>query len=396
MASQPITTASSSQPQNPNPPSSSTESPMSDPDNRDAPPHLDPTDPPVPPAPPVDPALQAAMAAFFASMTQQMNANQRAAPPQQHIHHAPRSRVKTRDLDPYDGSDPSKLRAFLAQCRLVFRARPEEYRDDTLKIMYAVSWLSGTAQRWYEPNLALDEDDLPDYALTWAAFEEALKGTFGEPDPVASATQKLDNLVMKDHHHLNKYNVDFNEYSTLTGFDERALYAKYYKGLAPRIKDSLAITGRPNTLARLRDRAQGLDLRYWERKDEEKSHPSAAKASTSTSTSRSSGTSSATFSSPSKSASTSTQSKPASRHSTPSGSTPKPKNQDIAKFLGPDGKLLPEEKERRKQNDLCIICGGSGHFSDKCPHRKENVKGRGASLEDGESQSEAESSEDLN
>ena len=26
------------------------------------------------------------------------------------------------------------------------------------------------------------------------------------------------------------YNVDFNKYSTITGFDKRALYAKYYKG----------------------------------------------------------------------------------------------------------------------------------------------------------------------
>jgi hypothetical protein len=49
--------------------------------------------------------------------------------------------------------------------------------------MYAVSHLKGTAQRWYEPNLSLDEDDLPDHTLSWDGFEEALKTTFGEPDP---------------------------------------------------------------------------------------------------------------------------------------------------------------------------------------------------------------------
>lgn len=343
----------------------------------------------------MDPAIQAAMMAFFTSMTQHMHANQPAAYPPMPHYQASRSRVKTHDPEPYDGSDPSKLRAFLAQCRLVFRTRPDEYRDDSLKIMYAVSWLSGTAQRWYEPNIALDEEDLPDYALTWRAFEEALKATFGEPDPVASATQKLDNLYMKDHHHLNKYNVDFNEYSTLTGFDEKALYAKYYKGLAPRIKDGLALTGRPTTLARLRERAQGLDLRYWERKEEERSQPSASKASTSTS--RSSGTSSATSSSFPKPASTTTQSKSSSRFSTPSGSSSKSNKPDLSKILGPDGKLLPEEKERRKQNDLCMVCGEKGHYSDKCPHRKDNSKGRAATLEECEEcQSEAESSEDLN
>jgi len=37
---------------------------------------------------------------------------------------------------------------------------------------------------------------------------------------------------MKDYHDLNKYNLDLKEYSTLTGFDERTLYAKYSKRLA--------------------------------------------------------------------------------------------------------------------------------------------------------------------
>ncbi len=60
--------------------------------------------------------------------------------------HAPRTWVKTRDPDPYDGSDPTKLCAFLAQCRLVFRARLDDFKYDDIKITYAVSWLKGTAQ----------------------------------------------------------------------------------------------------------------------------------------------------------------------------------------------------------------------------------------------------------
>ena len=140
--------------------------------------------------------------------------------------------------------------------------------------MYAVSYLKGTAQRWFEPNLALDELDLPDHALTWHRFEEELTATFREPDPVASATAKLDNLSMKDSHHIAKYNVEFNKYAVLTGFDNRALYAKYYKGLAPRIKDGMVYAGRPNNLEGLRNRAQALDLCYWECKDEDRVYTS--------------------------------------------------------------------------------------------------------------------------
>ena len=86
---------------------------------------------------------------------------------------------------------------------------------------------------WYEPNLALDDEELPEYTLIWDEFKEALRMTFSKADPVATATQKLNNLTMKDMHHITCYNVDFNEYSMITSFDKRALYVKYYKGLAP-------------------------------------------------------------------------------------------------------------------------------------------------------------------
>ena len=48
---------------------------------------------------------------------------------------------------------------------------------------------------------------------------------------------------MQDHHHIMKYNVEFQEYAMITGFNKRALYAKYHKGLAPRIKDRLVYSG---------------------------------------------------------------------------------------------------------------------------------------------------------
>ena len=81
--------------------------------------------------------------------------------------------------------------------------------------------------------------------------------------------QKLDNLTMKDTHHIAKYNVDFNEYSTLTGFNQRVLHAKYYKGLVPRIKDALALGPWPSNLKDLCTRSQELDQCYWECKDED-------------------------------------------------------------------------------------------------------------------------------
>ena len=82
---------------------------------------------------------------------------------------------------------------------------------------------------------------------------------FGKPDPINKATHKLDHII-------TKYNADFNEYAAIIGFDERALYTKYYKGMAPRIKDGLVFS----SFVDLRAQVMNRDLRYWKRKYEGK------------------------------------------------------------------------------------------------------------------------------
>ena len=311
--------------------------------NRDAPPHQAAENPP-----PADNALPQAMTALAQAMTALMaqlqagaaaNANPRGQAQGQALAQAPRARIKARDPDPYDGSDPAKLRAFLSQCKLMFRARPRDFDDDQVKITYAVSWLKGTAQRWYEPNLALADVDLPDFAIYWEDFEEALKTTFGEPDPVASATLKLENLSMKDTYHITKYNVEFNELATLTGYGERALYARYYRGLATRIKDGLAISGKPAMLNALHTKAQALDLHYWERRNKEryKLNTQATSSAQPATTTPSSNPHSSSKPQPTASSS--------HLHSATPADAPKPKAPDLSKVLSADGKLLPAEKE---------------------------------------------------
>jgi len=105
--------------------------------------------------------------------------------------------------------------------------------------MFAILWLTGTTLHWYEPNLELKDYDLPDFTPDWEVFEETLKTTFGRPNPVATTAHKLGNLTMRDSHHITRYNIDFNKYAVLTGFDKWALPTMYYKGLAPHIKDGL-------------------------------------------------------------------------------------------------------------------------------------------------------------
>ena len=50
-------------------------------------------------------------------------------------------RHNVREPDPFDGSDPTKLRTFFAQLELVFKARPRTFDTDEKKVTYAVSHL---------------------------------------------------------------------------------------------------------------------------------------------------------------------------------------------------------------------------------------------------------------
>ena len=54
---------------------------------------------------------------------------------------------------------------------------------------------------------------------------------------------------------------------------------------------------------------------------------------------------------------------------TPKGKSPEnPKPvPDFVGKLGKDGKLTPQERQRRMDNSLCLFCGKTGHIAKECP-----------------------------
>jgi hypothetical protein len=60
----------------------------------------------------------------------------------------------------------------------------------------------------------------------------------------------------------------------------------------------------------------------------------------------------------------------------PSGSS-KPKSTDLTGKLTKDGRLTEAEKQRRRDNNLCLWCEAPGHMANKCPL---NTKARLATI----------------
>ena len=102
---------------------------------------------------------------------------------------APRStKSNLRNPDTFDGSDPAKLNLFLTQCYLHFAERTQDLPTDDDKILFMISYLWGTAQQWFAPNL-YDPTAVPAWDGNFPVFVQELTMNFGPHDLVG--TQKI-------------------------------------------------------------------------------------------------------------------------------------------------------------------------------------------------------------
>jgi len=285
----------------------------------------------------------------------------------------PTRKAKAKEPDTFDGSDPKKLNNFILLCNLYFRSNPA-YDDDSAKVTLALSYLRGTALEFFEPSI-IDSSDFPIWMDDWSAFVRTLRTQFGPIDPIADAEDGIDNLKMQDNQKIVKYNVEFNRLSIRTGWDENVLRHRYYSGLAERIKDVMGQQGKPQTLDAMKALAHSIDSRHWERL-REKSRTGKGKSDTpeksdkpakpddkkhnhaSGSNSNNNGNNKGKQKDNNNNSNNNNKGKPAAT----SGSST-----SISDKLGKDGKLTPQERQRRFDNHLCLFCGGPGHSVNNCP-----------------------------
>jgi len=285
------------------------------------------------------------------------------------------SRAKVHEPDTFDGTDPKKLWTFLVQCELCFQDRAKAFRQDRARVMFAQSYLKGMTLEWFEPDLLNSGDpaDRPRWMDSWVHFVAELQSTFGPHDPVADAEHQLKHLWMKDSYRVVQYIVDFNHLaSQVQDYGDGALCRLFYSSLPDRLKDEIARVGKPLTLNRLRALCQEIDARYWECKDEisrtTKSQPTSSTPKPSNSGGNTPKSGQAKTGNPPSSANTSGLSKVTSNQSS---SSSKP---DLTNKLGKDGKLTADKRKWWLNNNLCMFCGGTGHFADNCPKKSKKAK----------------------
>ncbi|CDO76473.1 hypothetical protein BN946_scf184869.g1, partial [Trametes cinnabarina] len=274
--------------------------------------------------------------------------------------------------------------SFFTQLELVFKARPRTFDTDEKKVTYAISYLKGMALAWFEPYLLeRDSGNPPEFLYSYTVFQEELRVNFGPYDVTGQAEHDLENLRMADNQWIAKYITQFNRLATQVRWGRAALRYQFYKGLPARLKDRISEVGKSDSLEELRNLAQSLDHRYWERKAEQARESSGGSKSSSGTSGKSTSESKPSSSSRPSQSSGSTPSTSSSTTPRASSGTPKTPSKQATKpyadKLGKDGKLTQEERQRHFTNNLCLFCGGRGHVSAVCPKKTNTpAKGRAA------------------
>jgi len=78
------------------------------------------------------------------------------------------------------------------------------------KINFAMTYLTGVAQDWFEMDLNQeDQGILQDWLSDWNLFVDELHRYFGLSDPIDEVANMLDNLHIKSSDKISIYNMDF-------------------------------------------------------------------------------------------------------------------------------------------------------------------------------------------
>jgi hypothetical protein len=280
----------------------------------------------------------------------------------QHTSPSDDSKVKVREPDTFDGSEPRKLRAFFVQYELNFQSKPKTFYSDRAKVNFAQSYLKGMALEWFEPDLLSDGlSPRPDLMDDYSEFMLELQTNFGPHDPSRNAEMQLKQLNMREGQRINKYIVKFQRLaSQVHRWGDGALHCQFYNGLPARIKDKISCMGKPATLSEFKTLAQTIDACYWEHKGE-----ISRETKSSSSNPPKPSTSDHASSHPSRSRNhRSGQNKSAKPASASTSSAPKAPYLNTK--LGKDGKLMAEEHQRRLDKKLCLFCGGPGQTARDC------------------------------
>jgi hypothetical protein len=167
----------------------------------------------------------------------------------------------------YFYGDRNKLEEWLLQFDLYFTFQGSELEDDR-QVPLMATYMRGTALAWIKPALTkYMTDDVPDDVRVWMEdfeeFKKKIRVVFGSRSEVNIATRNIQTL--KQTRSVADYANQFQQYSLLTEWDDKALMTMFRQGLKNDVKIELMRSGASlDTLDDVINEAIDIDTRLYE------------------------------------------------------------------------------------------------------------------------------------
>jgi hypothetical protein len=125
--------------------------------------------------------------------------------------HAPTPQLKLNKPPEFDGRDKRAANTFLMHLQLHFFAAPHHFPDDCTKILFAATYLRGSAFTWLEPHLSWNDP----LVQSWDAFQEAFLSSLRDPNRERTVTCELSALTQAGS--TTAYSTEFFHLSAFLG-----------------------------------------------------------------------------------------------------------------------------------------------------------------------------------
>jgi DNA mismatch repair ATPase MutL len=196
---------------------------------------------------------------------------------------------------------------------------------------------------------------------------------YGIQDPSSAAASGLDNLYMRENHKCTRYVAEFLVYSTQLNWGDDVLEHIFFHHLPQRLRTEIIRAGRRSGFEALKEQALALDRNYWEVIEESKTNTTQGQQTSNKSNNNNNNNnknknksdSSNKTSSNSGSGNSNSSSSDASKNSGKNG------KKDLSNVLV-NGRLKPDVRQHRIDNNLCLYCGKKGHKAPECNLRAQN------------------------
>ena len=249
----------------------------------------------------------------------------------------------------YKGDDGDMSFAeFKSKLTTSFARFSDSLHTDQEKINYALQSMEGPPAVYFAPYVNGEAEDLDGFLVSFPTFLATMDSMYGDQHHADEVNHKLARIRQTGP--MSEYISKFRTLSARSGWNEPALLARFKEGLSDDVKSLL--TAQLHALTSLRDAQAAATTAYQNHQ---------ARARTQRATSRTQ----VSFPNwPRRNhapASTSSAAAPA-----PSAPSAGPMDLDHMRVKH----ITAEEKQRRREKNLCLYCGGNNHFAGECPVKK--------------------------